>query len=210
MMSMMQQIDHSNADKYTVDVNGMKNMADYIEKNLNVDHEMVMAAMNESSKAAKHNNHWAFAEAVTQRDGRYEWRNDEEREQRKYVEASKVGTNEIFRKSNRLGYGGYDAKGEWKPDASMVQLLVNSLPGLDDTARKNLGNTNAGEHFFMKGDGKYERQLRATIKKTHGDGTEKERQALATLELWKKSTYTKSRGETGLYGAAEEAIANTT
>lgn len=205
MMKMMQQIDPDNAAKYSIDVKGMREMADYLEKNLNVDHEMVMAAMNEASKSAKHNNHWTFAEAVTQRDGRYEWRTDAERQERQYVEASKRGVSALFRDTNRLGMGGYDADDNWKPEPAMMQLYVNAMPTLVDSAGKGFGNNSMGEHIFKSDGGIHAEQFREAIIKTHGADTENGRKALEAMELWKRSCQNKSGGM-GSYQIAEDIL----
>lgn len=192
-----------------MNVNGMQDLGKMIQDKLGVDEQMVMAAMNDASKSAKHSNHWAFAEAVTQRDGKYVWRDDGERQSRQYGEASKVGASTLFRSSNRLGMGGYerqaDGKQNWKPDAPMMQLYVNAMPTLRDSAYKGLGNNSMGEHIFMKGDGKHEKAFREAITKTHGAGTDNERLAFEALELWKKSTHRKT-GEYGSFQVAEDAI----
>lgn len=198
---------------YEQSVEGMKKLAKDIQVKLKVDPEMVMAAMNDASKSAKHANHWAFAEAITQKNGKYAWRDDKERQERLYVEASKAGTNNILRSGNRLALGDYkmeNGKQVWRPNQAMMQLMVQALPNMQDAAKKGMLNNNMGEHIFTREHGanklNYEKVIKEAIEKTYGAGTEEANKALETLKIWKQSTHSESRKTKGMYGVSEEIL----
>lgn len=198
---------------YEMSVEGMKKLAKDIEVKLKVDPEMVMAAMNDASKSAKHANHWAFAEAITQKNGKYAWREDSERQTRLYGEATKAGTNNIMRNGNRLALGDYkieNGKQVWRPNQAMMQLMIQALPNMQDAATKNLLNPNMGEHIFNREHGanklNYEKVIKEAIEKTYGAGTDEATKALNALRLWKQSTHAESRKKKGMYGVSEEIL----
>lgn len=193
---------------------GMQELAKKIQKELGVDEQMVLAAFDQASKSAKHINHWAFAEAVTQRNGSYQWRSNGEKEERTYVEMSKAGMSNIARSGNRLAYGGYryDEKTRqqvWEPNAPAMALLVQQLPRMEDTAKKGMLNNSAGEHFFTRYGGKYGQELEKMIDATFGAASDEARDAKRALHYWKQATSAQNRTEGDMYGIAQKVIKDT-
>ncbi|MDP3971263.1 MAG: hypothetical protein Q8P90_06280 [bacterium] len=195
-------------------IDGMKQLEQKLE-GLGVTRDMAMSAMNQASNSAKGINHWAFAEAVTQKNGRYEWRDDEEREHRKFVEATKAGANNVFRNGNRLALGGYKGVGEnakWQPDAAMLGLLAQSMPRLKDTATKGMLNDNGGAHLFggAPGDssGRIEAKLNELIEVQHAGDARSLKDAHDTMNLWKQSSKrAEGGGQAGPYDIAKRVMA---
>lgn len=190
---------------FSQNVEGMQELAKMLQDKLGVDEQMVMAAMNDASKSAKHANHWAFAEAVTQRNGKYVWRDAQEREDRKYIEASKANMSVVASKGNRLAIGGYkmvNGKQVWQADAPMLELLAQALPNLDESARRGYLNQNLGEQIFTKSP-ETEDMLKKIITKKYGAGSDQERAALETMNKWKSYTSSKGRGPKDMYSTAE-------
>ncbi|EKD78382.1 MAG: hypothetical protein ACD_41C00354G0004 [uncultured bacterium] len=189
---------------------GMQELAKMIQEKTGVGEQMVLAAFDQASKSAKHINHWAYAEAVTQRNGSYQWRGDEEHRERRYVEMSKAGMSNIARSGNRLAYGGYkmvNGEQQWEPDPAAMALLVQQLPRLVDTAKKGMLNNSAGEHFFTKNSGKYGKELEALVDATFGAASTQAREAKEAIKYWKDATSAQNRVEGDLYGIAEKVAA---
>lgn len=163
-------------------VESLQKMKDWIVKETKVDEQMAMGAMNEISLAAKRNNHQFLAEAVTTKHGRYEWRSESERNLRNKMESDKK-SNEVLVKGNRLAYGGYK-DGVWRPDAGMMEFLIEKLPASKDLAYKGNMNASAGQYFFA--NEVQEKQLKDMVDRIHTD-PEKRAQAYETMALWKQT-----------------------
>lgn len=192
------------------DVEGMQQLAKKIQA-LGVSESMVMAGMNQASNAAKGINHWSFAEAVTQENGQWKWRSEDERQHRVYVEASKVGIGNILRNGNRLGIGGYklgpDGEKQWNPMPAMMKLMAESMPQLVDTAQKGMLNPNLGMHIFSEAGhqlGNVEHLLSNMIRSMHKDITDQGK-AFKALDFWKAASGKGAANDFSAYHAARQA-----
>lgn len=189
---------------HEVSAKGMQDLGSEVEK-LGVSREMVLAAMNQASRSAQSINHWAFAQAVTQSNGQFDWREEDERQERIYVEASKANPSNIFRNGNRLAMGDYDKEGNWRPMQSMLALFAEAAPKMGDSAFKGMLNSNLGFHLFggAPGDNNHQIEglLNTLIKQIHGNNPKAIKDSGEMIDRYKSY----SAKDTGMIGPLEES-----
>ncbi|MFA5995139.1 MAG: hypothetical protein WC801_01680 [Patescibacteria group bacterium] len=178
--------------RITADSRGLKAIQSMMEKNLHLDKELTMSVMNNVSMNAKRNNHWAYAEAVKSVGGELVWRSDEERETRRYGEASKVGANNIARNANRLGYGSYGPGGNYQLDGGVATLIAKNMHQFGDLIQKNLFNTNAAENIFSRKE--IEQQFVKLIKSQYIGREREYRMAMRNFNTLRKVVQGGGRG----------------
>lgn len=114
--------------------------------NLGMDDQLVLGTAADASRAAKGVNHWAFAEAVNSKHGRFSWYNEPERQERLFIEASKVDFRGLLRNGNRLAFGEHyidqNGKTQWRAMSGMIQLLSRNID-------KNLAQAIRGGHLTV-------------------------------------------------------------
>lgn len=188
IMRHMAAVGHDNeipkAFEMECNVENMKKIAEQMVAT-GLDREAVMSTFNQMSLDSKRNNHQWFAEAITTKHGAYDWRTDEQRNYRNYVESQKRGHEPLVR-GNRLAVGAYGDDGQWKPDPGMLRYLVQNMPGLRDDAYKGRLNPNLGNHIFGSEGGKVEKMIEALIKELHTD-PDALAKATEAMKLWKQS-----------------------
>ncbi|MBI2415221.1 MAG: hypothetical protein HYV33_00995 [Candidatus Kerfeldbacteria bacterium] len=185
------------AEGLEVSVKGMRDLAKRIQIQTKISEEAVMSAMNDISNSARDAGHWIFAEAVGFKNGKYQWRNDDERYERVYTESAKRGPQALA-KNTHLGAFEYykDGKtGEYmqKIFYPIARVLAEGMPKLGDSANKGYLNAQQGEGWFHR-QPEIRDFLRELVQTIHSGNSAVLQQAVSAMDAWGNASIKRTKG----------------
>ncbi|MBU0671091.1 hypothetical protein KKF29_02935, partial [Patescibacteria group bacterium] len=161
-----------------------------------------MSVADDCSRSAKAINHWDFSEMVTNENGQYRWRSQQEQSMRQYNEMTKANVGRLLREGNRLAFGQHynvtDDEGNtvqrWRFSPAGLEAVGESLGrGMNDSLKKNLINTNWVKHMLANED-----QVKALEKTMEEQISLRPEEAAEIKESFRRLlNYTSPAGEDG-------------